>query len=58
MTEELYKSSKPRKLTAVKIFHYAEKSWMELHQKGIKDVFDKMGISIIAITDAYFALEL
>lgn len=58
VTEELYRSMHPRKLTAVISFHYAGKAWMELHQKGIKDIFDKMGISIIAITDAHFDPEL
>lgn len=58
ITEELYRNMLPRKLTAVISFHYAGKAWMELHQKGIKDIFDKMGISIIAITDAHFDPEL
>ena len=43
-----------RHLTAAISFHYAGKAWMELHQKGIRDVFDNLGISLIAITDAHF----
>lgn len=58
VTEDLYRNILPRKLTAVISFHYAGKAWMELHQKGIKAIFDKMGISIIAITDAHFDPEL
>lgn len=58
VSEDRYQSMRPKKLTAVISFHYAGKAWMELHQKGIKDVFDKMGISIIAITDAHFDPEL
>lgn len=44
--------------TAAISFHYAGKSWMSLHQKGIKDIFDNLGISLIAITDAHFNPEL
>lgn len=44
--------------TAAISFHYAGKAWMELHQKGIRDIFDNLGISIIAITDAHFNPEL
>lgn len=39
-------------------FHYAGKAWMQLQQKGIKEIFDHLGISIIAITDAHFKPEL
>lgn len=52
--EEEMQEVRRKKITAAISFHYAGKAWMELHQKGIKDVFDKMGISIIAITDAHF----
>ena len=47
-----------KKLTAAISFHYAGKAWMELHQKGIRDIFDNLGISIIAITDAHFDPQL
>ena len=46
------------KKTAAISFHYAGKAWTELHQKGIKDVFDSIGISLIAVTDAHFDWEL
>ena len=47
-----------KKLTAAISFHYAGKAWMELHQKGIRDIFDNLGISVIAITDAHFDPQL
>lgn len=49
---------KNRNLTAVISFHYQGKSWMELIQKGIKEIFDNLNISIIAITDAHFDYKL
>jgi len=45
---------KEKGYTAAISFHYAGASWMNLHQKGIKDIFDTLGISLIAITDAHF----
>lgn len=47
-----------RHYTAAISFHYAGKAWMQLQQKGIKDVFDNIGISIIATTDAHFNPDL
>jgi len=47
-----------KKLTAAISFHYAGKAWMELHLKGIKEIFDNLGISLIATTDAHFDPEL
>ena len=41
-------------LTAAISFHYAGKAWMKLHEKGIKDIFENLGISLIATTDAHF----
>jgi ribose transport system substrate-binding protein len=40
--------------TAAISFHYTGKAWMSLHEQGIKDVFNSLGISLIAITDAHF----
>jgi ribose transport system substrate-binding protein len=40
--------------TAAVSFHYTGKAWMNLHEQGIKDVFNSLGISLIAITDAHF----
>lgn len=49
---------KEQSFTAAISFHYAGKAWMQLHQKGIKDIFDMLGISLIAITDAHFNPDL
>lgn len=40
--------------TAAVSFHYSGKAWMQLQEKGIKNVFDELGISLIATTDAHF----
>lgn len=58
ITEEEIQSIRQKKITAAISFHYAGKAWMELHQKGIRNVFDRLGISLIAITDAHFDPEL
>ena len=47
-----------KKATAVISFHYAGKAWMELHLKGIRNIFDSLGISIIGTTDAHFDPQL
>ena len=58
ITEDKVQSIRQRKLTAAISFHYAGKAWMELHQKGIRNIFDRLGISVIAITDAHFDPQL
>ncbi|GAE95024.1 hypothetical protein JCM21714_4227 [Gracilibacillus boraciitolerans JCM 21714] len=47
-----------RKYTAAISFHYTGAAWMELHQLGIKDVFNELGISLLAVTDAHFDPEM
>ena len=44
--------------TAAISFHYTGKAWMRLQEKGIKKIFDELGISVIAVTDAHFDAEL
>ena len=58
IAEDKIQSIRQKKLTAAISFHYAGKAWMELHQKGIRNIFDRLGISVIAITDAHFDPEL
>lgn len=43
-----------RNYTAAISFHYMGKAWMQLMEKGIKKIFEDLGISIIAVTDAHF----
>ena len=47
-----------KQYTAAISFHYMGKAWMGLQEKGIKKIFDELGISIIAVTDAHFSAEL
>ena len=47
-----------KQYTAAISFHYMGKAWMGLQEKGIKKIFDELGISIIAVTDAHFNAEL
>lgn len=58
LSEEEIRELRRLKLTAAISFHYAGKAWMKLHEKGIKEIFDNLGISLIATTDAHFDPEL
>ncbi|NDL68655.1 LacI family DNA-binding transcriptional regulator [Anaerotalea alkaliphila] len=42
------------KYTAAVSFHYTGKAWAQLHEQGIKDEFNSLGISLLAVTDAHF----
>lgn len=35
-------------------FHYTGTAWTQLHERAIRDTFDKYGIKVIAVTDAHF----
>jgi ribose transport system substrate-binding protein len=54
LTEKEKEEIRAKKFTAAISFHYAGKSWMMLTQKGILEIFNQLGISIIATTDAHF----
>lgn len=58
LTENEIKKINRKRRTAVISFHYTGASWMSLHEKAIRDIFDKLNIEIIAITDAYFDADL
>ncbi len=58
LSEEEIQSIRSKKATAVISFHYAGKAWMELHLKGIRNIFDSLDISIIGTTDAHFDPQL
>ncbi len=47
-----------KKYTAAISFHYTGKAWMQLQEKGIRKIFDDLGISIIMVTDAHFDAEM
>ena len=58
ISEEEKKNSRKGKYTAAISFHYSGKSWMHLQEMGIREIFDKLDISIISITDAHFDPQL
>lgn len=39
-------------------FHYSGKAWMKLIELGIRDIFNKLGIKLLAVTDAHFDANL
>ncbi len=54
LSEEEREKIRQKHYTAAISFHYMGKAWMRLQEKGIKKVFDELGISLIAVTDAHF----
>ena len=58
ISEEEKQYSQKGKYTAAISFHYSGKSWMRLQEMGIREVFDKLNISIISVTDAHFDPDL
>ncbi|ADU28664.1 LacI family DNA-binding transcriptional regulator [Evansella cellulosilytica] len=49
---------KENKYTAVISFHYSGAAWMNLHESGIRDIFNELGISLLAVTDAHFDADM
>ena len=43
--------------TAAICFHYSGDDWSRAQQEGLKDAFGKLGIRILAVTDANFKVE-
>ena len=39
-------------------FHYSDKAWSRLHEQGIRDTCNNLGIRVLAITNAHFDPEL
>ena len=58
LTEQEIRKCRTRGYTAAISFHYTGKGFMRLTEQGIRNVFDKMNISLIAIVDAHFDPEL
>lgn len=58
LSEDEKEKIRRKNYTAAISFHYTGKAWMRLQEKGIKKIFDDLGISLIAITDAHFDAEL
>lgn len=57
LTQEDIERCQKNNYTAAISFHYNGKAWMKLHEQGIRNVFEKLNISLIAITDANFNPE-
>ncbi|MDD3168294.1 MAG: LacI family DNA-binding transcriptional regulator [Eubacteriales bacterium] len=58
LTEQEIEQIKKGNYTAAISFHYSGKEWMRLHEMGIRDVFNKLGVKILSITDAHFDADL
>ncbi|WP_082234596.1 LacI family DNA-binding transcriptional regulator [Halobacillus massiliensis] len=54
ITEQEIETVRSKKPTAVISFHYTGAAWMHLHERGIRDLFNELGISLLAVTDAHF----
>lgn len=57
LTDEEIDKIKEGNYTAAISFHYGGNDWSAAQQKGLKDTFEKLGIEIVAITDADFSAE-
>ncbi len=58
LSEAEREAVREKKYTAAISLHYSGKAWMQLLKKGIKTIFDDLGISLIATTDAHFNADL
>jgi len=58
LSEEEIEQVRQGNYTAAISFHYSGKEWMRLHEQGIRDVFNKLGVRILSVTDAHFDAEL
>ena len=58
LTEEEQEECHRHTFTAAMSFHYSGKSHSLLLEEGIRNIFDKFNIQIIAVVDAHFDPEL
>ena len=49
LTETEIDSCRMKGYTAVIVYHYIGASFMKLHEKGVRDIFDRLGITVIAV---------
>src|SRR4051812_41492686 len=52
LTDEEMAKIKGMKATAAIVMHYGRNDWSRAQVDGLKDQFGKMGIEVIAVTDA------
>ena len=57
LTDEEIAKVKAGNHTAAIVFHYSGDDWSRAQQEGLRDTFEKLGIKILAITDANFKVE-
>lgn len=58
LTEDEIEHIRNGNYTAGISFHYSGKQWMKLHEAGIREVFNKLDVKILSVTDAHFNAEL
>ena len=49
LTEKEMDICRMKRYTAVIVYHYIGASFMKLHEQGVRDVFDRIGITVIAV---------
>ncbi len=49
LTEKEMDICRMKRYTAVIVYHYIGASFMKLHEQGVRDVFDRLGITVIAV---------
>ncbi|WP_409304108.1 substrate-binding domain-containing protein [Peribacillus sp. SCS-155] len=57
LTEEEIAKVKEGKYKAALVMHYAGNDWATAQINGLKDTFKRMGIEVVAVTDAQFKAE-
>ncbi len=54
LTEDEIELLRAGNYTAAISFHYSNNAWTRLHEQGLKDGFNRLGIKILAVTSAHF----
>ncbi|PLT34477.1 substrate-binding domain-containing protein [Bacillus sp. V5-8f] len=57
LTEDEIAKIKEGKYTAALVMHYAGNDWATAQINGLKATFERMGINVVAVTDAQFKAE-
>src|SRR6478736_6228187 len=57
LTAEEVEKIRGMKAKAAIVLHYSQSDWSQAQVSGLRSQFDKMGIEVIAVTDAGFKAE-
>ena len=57
LTDEEIEKVKSGDYTAAIVLHYAGNDWSTAQVQGLKDTFEKLGITVLSVTDAQFKAE-